>query len=75
MALIYIREVVTAVNALIVRSAGTAIIQRRDPGLLASAGGSVVLTKDWARYVLQWMGYVKRKATPKQKLLWKTFTR
>ena len=63
------REVGTAVNTLIVRSAGTAIIQRRDPGLLASAGESVVFTKDWAcyRYLLQRMGYVKRKATTKAK--------
>ena len=65
--LVALREVGTAVNTLIVRSAGTAIIHRRDPGLLASAGGSVVLTKDWTRYLLQRMGYVKRKATTKAK--------
>jgi len=35
--------------------------------MLASAGGSVVLTKDWAHYPLQRMGYVKWKATTKAK--------
>ena len=65
--LVALREVGTALNTLVVRSAGTAVVQRRDPGMLASAGGSVVLTKDWARYLLQWMGYVKRKATTKAK--------
>ena len=40
-------------------SAGTAVIKRRNPAMLASAGGSVVLTKDWAHYLLQRMGYVK----------------
>ena len=40
-------EVGTPVNTL-VRSAGTAVTKRRDPGMLASAGGPVVVTKDWA---------------------------
>jgi len=62
-----LREVGTPVDTLTVRAAGTAVMKRRDPGVLASAGGSVVLTKDWARYLLQRMGYVKRKATTKAK--------
>ena len=65
--LVALREVGTVVDTLIVRSAGTAVIKRRDPGMLASAGGSVVLTKDCAHYLLQWMGYVKRNATTKEK--------
>ena len=54
-----LREVGTPVDTIVVRSAGTAVLKRRDSGMLASAGGSVVLTKDWARYLLQRMGYVK----------------
>ena len=51
-----LREVGTVMNTVVVRSAGTAILRRRNPALLASAssnGGGVVLTKDWARYLLQ----------------------
>ena len=65
-----LREVGTVVNTVIVRAAATAILRRRSPGLLASTrsdGGGVVLTKDWARYLLQRMGFVKRKATTKAK--------
>ena len=62
-----LREVGTVVNqSVIVRSAGTAILRRRNPRLLTSTrsdGDGVVLTKDWARYLLQRMGFVKRKAT------------
>jgi len=50
-----------------VRSVGTAVIKRKDPGMLTSAGKSVVLTKDWAHYLLHRMGYVKRKVTTKAK--------
>jgi len=70
-----LRKVGTLVDTLVVRSAGTAVIKRRDPKMLASAGGTVVLTKDWACYLLQRMGYVKRKDTTKaKKMLWKTLT-
>ena len=45
------------VNMFVVRTAGTAVMCIRHPGMLASVGGPVVLTKDWARYPLQQMGY------------------
>ena len=51
-----LQEAGTPVNTIVVRSAGTAVLKRRDPGML---GGSVVLTKVWAHYLLQRMGYVK----------------
>ena len=63
-------EVGTIVNTVVVRSAGTAVLRRRNPALLASTSsddGGVVLTKDWVRYLLQRMGFVKRKATTKAK--------
>ena len=60
----------TVVNTVIVKLAGTAILRRRNPGLLASTRSDddgVVLMKDWARYLLQRMGFVKQKATTKAK--------
>ena len=52
-------KVGTPVHTFFVRSIGTAVIKRKDPGLLTSAGKFVVLTKDWACYLLHRMGYVK----------------
>ena len=55
----------TVVNTVIVRSVGAVVLCRRNPGLPASTrsdGGDAVLTKDWACYLLQQMGFVKRKA-------------
>ena len=46
---------------------------RRDLGMLASAGGSAFLTKEWAPYVLQRIWYVKRKATTRAKNTVKDF--
>ena len=44
--LVALWKVGTAVNMLVVRSNGTSVIKRKDPGMLASAGGSAVLTKE-----------------------------
>ena len=60
-------EVGTSVDTLVVRSAGTAVLKRRDPRMLASAGRSVVLTKEWVCYLLQRIGYIKWKAKTKAK--------
>ena len=49
-------KVGTVVNNVVVRSAGTAVLCRRNPALVASTssdGGGVVLTKDWVHYLLQ----------------------
>ena len=40
----------------------------RDANLLACNGGSITLTKQWARYVLQRMGMVKCRANTKKKV-------
>ena len=45
----------------------------RDVNLLACNRGSIALTKEWARYVLQRIGMVKRSANTKTKVTVKGF--
>ena len=59
------------VNTAIVIAAATEIVRRHNSHLLAVNSGHIVLTKDWAQYMLQKMGYAKRKATSKAKVQWK----
>ena len=40
----------------------------KDANLLACNGGSIVLTKEWARHVLQRMGMVKHRVNTKTKV-------
>ena len=51
-----------------VMAVGEGIVMERDANLLACNGGSIVLTKEWARYVLQRMRMVKRRANTKTKV-------
>ena len=55
-------------TSLIAIAAATGIIRRHDSNLLAVNGGYIVLTKPWALYLLERMGYVKRKATSSAKV-------
>ena len=64
-----LREARGVVNTAIVIAAATGIVRRHNSNLLATNGGDIVLTKHWARYMLQRMGYVKRKATNKAKVM------
>ena len=48
---------------------GEGIVMGRDSSLLACNGGSIVLTKEWARYVLQRMGMVNHRANTKIKMI------
>ena len=41
------------------------MVKKKDPRLLAANGGHISLSKDWARYMLQRIGFVKRKGTTK----------
>ena len=56
------------VNTSIAIAAATGIVRKRDRSLLAENGGHIALTKHWAQYLLQRMGYVKRKSTTKVKV-------
>ena len=64
----YLRKEGAVVNVHVVMAVGEGIVMGRDANLLACNGGSIVLTKEWARYVLQRMGMVKRRANTKTKV-------
>lgn len=64
----YLRKEGAVVNVHVVMAVGEGIVMGRDANLLARNGGSIILTKEWARYVLQRMGMVKRKANTKTKV-------
>ena len=66
--LISLREIGGIVNTSIAIAAATGIIRWYDSNLLAGNGGHITLTKHWGQYLLERMGYVKRKATSKAKI-------
>ena len=68
------RKVGGVVNARIAIACATGILRRRNSNLLAVNGGHVVLTKEWARYLLHRLGYVKRKSNSKAKVTPTDFT-
>ena len=47
------------VNTSIAIAAATGIVRRHDSNLLAVNGGHIVITKHWAQYLMERMGYVK----------------
>ena len=63
-----VREAGGVVNSAIVIGAASGIVRRMKPELLESNGGHIVLPikKDWAKYLLGKMKFVKRKATTKK---------
>ena len=63
-----VREAGGIVNSAIVIGAASGIVRRMKPELLESNGGHIVLPikKDWAKYLLGKMKFVKRKATTKK---------
>ena len=63
-----------AVNCAIARASAMGIIRRKYSSLLACNGGPVVLTKDWSRYLLKRMHFVKRKGNTKAKVSVENFT-
>uniref|UniRef100_A0A1X7UUQ0 DDE-1 domain-containing protein n=1 Tax=Amphimedon queenslandica TaxID=400682 RepID=A0A1X7UUQ0_AMPQE len=63
-----LREVGGTVNTAIVMSAAMGMIQQRDPTSLACNGGHITLEKNWAKYFLEKMSFVKRKGTTKSKV-------
>ena len=57
-----LREANGTVNTAIVLATARGVILAKDANLLAENGGSIDLSKDWAKRLLSRMGYVKRKA-------------
>ena len=49
------------------------IVRKKDSRMLAENGGHVLLTKDWAHYLLLCMGYMKRRANNKVKITVENF--
>ena len=60
------------INISVVITTGTGIVMSQNPTLLVG-DGKIELTKDWAKYLLHRMGFVKRKATTKAKVDVKEF--
>ena len=58
-----LRESGGAINTAIVLGAARGIILKTKRTVLAEYGGHVVLTKDWAKGLMQRMGFVKRRGT------------
>ena len=63
-----LRETGGVVNKAVVIAATTEIDRRHNSNLLATNGGHIVLSKHWAKYMLERIGYVKRKVTSKAKV-------
>ena len=60
------------VNTAVTIATGTGIVISQNPSILVG-DGKIELTKDWAKYLLSRMGFVKRKATTKAKVDVKEF--
>ena len=56
------------VNSEIAIAAVMGIVRKQDSNLLAQNGSHIAPTRDWARSLLERMGYVKRKANTKAKI-------
>ena len=61
------------VNTRVAIAVGIGIVTSKDATLLAKYGGNIVLTKHWAKYLLQRMGMVKRRGSTKAKVNVKNF--
>ena len=72
--LLTLHEAGGSVSCAIARAGAMDIITRKNSSLLECNGGSVVLTKDWSRYLLERMHFVKRKANAKAKVSVENFT-
>ena len=63
------REAGGVVNSEVAIAAAIGIVRKKDSNLLAQNGGHIILTRDWACSLLGRMGFVKRKANTKAKLV------
>lgn len=63
------------VNSAIVVAAANGIVSAKDVSLLSSRGGSISITKHWAKSLLSRMKYVKRKCSNAGKVSLPNFTR
>ena len=52
---------------------GRGIMMRHNKSLLQEFGGPIILGKEWAKSVLRRMGFTKRRASSKSKILLQSF--
>ena len=64
----YLRECGGVVNTAVVIAAAEGIVMNKNANLLSCNGGGILLTKDWAKYLLKRMGMVKQKVNTKAKV-------
>ena len=62
------RDSGAVVNTSITIATGTGVVRKRDKSLLKENGGSLELTKNWAKSILYRMGFVKRRGNTKAKV-------
>ena len=74
MYLLALREAGGSINCAIAKASATGIIRQKNSNWLACNGGHILLTKDWSRYLLERMHFVKRKANTKAKIRIENFT-
>ena len=63
-----LREANGVINTVVVMAAAEGIVSARDFSKLSSHGGHILITKSWARSLLNRMGYVKRKCSTSGKI-------
>ena len=68
-----IRESGGVITSAIAVAAGTAIVRKHDPKLLAECGGHIILTKHWAKSLLYRMQFVKRRSCSTKKIMVQNF--
>ena len=63
-----LREHGAVINTAIAIACAEGIVKSHDSNLLECNGGHIALTKHWAKYLLQRMGFVKRRSSTKAKV-------
>ena len=66
--LLFLRQKGAVVNTSIAMGCAEGIVASFDANMLAHNGGHIVITKTWAKSLMQHMGFVKRRATTKSKV-------
>ena len=63
-----VREGGGVIDTAITMAAATAIVRKADRNLLAENGGPITITSNWAKSLLYWMNFVKRRGSSTAKM-------
>ena len=66
--LVSLRENGAVINTAIAMACAQGVVKSYDSNLLECNGGHISLTKNWAKYLMERMGFVKRRASTKAKV-------